>query len=45
VLMGLGADELLQLTRERDRTEAVCEYCKTRYAFTVPEVEALRARL
>jgi molecular chaperone Hsp33 len=45
VLMGLGADELLQLTRERDRTEAVCEYCKTRYVFTVPEVEALRARL
>jgi molecular chaperone Hsp33 len=45
VLMGLGADELLRLTRERDRTEAVCEYCKTGYEFSVPEVDALRARL
>ncbi len=31
VLLGLGRDELLQLTRERDRTEATCEYCQTRY--------------
>lgn len=45
VLMGLGADELLSLTRDRDTTEAVCEYCKTRYFFTASDLEALRARL
>jgi molecular chaperone Hsp33 len=45
VLLGLGADELLQLTRERDQTEATCEYCKTRYVFTAPEIHLLRARL
>jgi molecular chaperone Hsp33 len=45
VLLGLGADELLRLTRERDGTEAICEYCKTRYFFTMPEVEELLARL
>jgi molecular chaperone Hsp33 len=45
VLMGLGADELLSLTRDRDTTEAVCEYCKTPYFFTAPDLEALRARL
>ncbi len=44
VLLGFGAEELLELTRERDRTEAVCEYCKTRYSFTVPEVRELLAR-
>jgi molecular chaperone Hsp33 len=41
VLLGLGADELLQLTRERDRTEASCEYCKTRYVFTAQELREL----
>lgn len=45
VLLGLGADDLLRLTRERDGTEAICEYCKTRYFFTMPEVEQLLARL
>ncbi len=45
VLLGLGADELLQLTRERDRTEAVCEYCKTRYVFTAQELGDLAQRL
>lgn len=45
VLLGLGADELLQLTRERDRTEATCEYCKTRYVFTPHELRELAARL
>jgi molecular chaperone Hsp33 len=44
VLRGLGADELLQLSRERDRTEATCEYCKTRYYFTTGEIEALAVR-
>ncbi|MBV8067814.1 MAG: Hsp33 family molecular chaperone HslO [Candidatus Eremiobacteraeota bacterium] len=45
VLRGLGADELLQLTRERDRTEAICEYCRTRYVFTAHELRELAARL
>lgn len=45
VLMGLGADELLALTRERDRTEATCEYCKTHYVFTAAEVRELAERL
>ncbi len=44
VLLGLGADELLRLTRERDGTEATCEYCKSRYFFTTREVEQLVAR-
>jgi redox-regulated HSP33 family molecular chaperone len=42
--MGLGADELLQLTQERDRTEATCEYCKTHYAFSAQEIRTLANR-
>ncbi len=45
VLLGLGADELLALTRERDLTEATCEYCKTEYVFTAEEVRELSTRL
>jgi molecular chaperone Hsp33 len=45
VLLGLGAPELRRLARERDRAEAVCEYCKARYYFTRPEIEDLLARL
>lgn len=45
VLLGLGADELLALTRERDRTEATCEYCKTRYVFTGQEIRELAESL
>jgi len=45
VLLGLGADELLQLTRERDRTEATCEYCKTHYVFTADELRQLAERV
>ncbi len=45
VLLGLGADELLRLTQERDRNEATCEYCKTRYVFDSSELHALRERL
>jgi molecular chaperone Hsp33 len=45
VLLGLGADELLALARERGGTEAVCEYCKTRYDFTGDELRDLAARL
>lgn len=44
VLLGFGADELLELTRERDRTEATCEYCKTNYVFTVQELRELAER-
>jgi molecular chaperone Hsp33 len=44
VLLGLGADELLQLQRERDRTEATCEYCKTAYIFTADDLEELAER-
>ena len=45
VLLGLGADELLELTRERDRTEATCEYCKTHYVFSAQEIRELAERL
>ena len=45
VLLGLGADELLELTEERDHTEAVCEYCKTAYSFSAGEVRELANRL
>ncbi len=44
VLLGLGADELLALTRERDLTEATCEYCKTKYIFTSEELRKLIER-
>ncbi len=45
VLLGLGVNELLQLTQERDRTEATCEYCKTRYVLSAQEIRELAARL
>jgi molecular chaperone Hsp33 len=45
LLLGLGADELLRLSRERNGTEATCEYCKARYFFTTREVEELLARV
>ncbi len=45
LLLGLGADELLRLSRERDGTEATCEYCKARYFFTTREVEELVAHV
>jgi molecular chaperone Hsp33 len=45
VLMGLGAAELVALTRQRDRTEATCEYCKTEYPFTAEELKELTQRL
>jgi molecular chaperone Hsp33 len=45
VLLGLGADELLQLTRERDQTEATCEYCQKRYVFSRQQIRRLAERL
>jgi molecular chaperone Hsp33 len=44
VLLGMGADELLALSRERDRTEATCEFCKTRYLFDAAEIATLVER-
>ncbi|MGP8101110.1 MAG: Hsp33 family molecular chaperone HslO [Candidatus Cybelea sp.] len=44
VLLGLGAEEILALTRERDLTEATCEYCKTQYVFTSEELRQLVER-
>lgn len=41
VLLGLGHNEILALTRERDLTEATCEYCKTQYVFTSEELRQL----
>lgn len=45
VLLGLGAEELLQLSRERDQTEAICEFCKTPYVFSPQEIEKLLQRM
>ncbi|MBV9717967.1 MAG: Hsp33 family molecular chaperone HslO [Candidatus Eremiobacteraeota bacterium] len=44
VLLGLGSDDLLQLTRERDGTDATCEYCKTRYDFSAQQLRELAER-
>jgi molecular chaperone Hsp33 len=45
VLLAMGEASLRALTSERDRTEATCEYCKTRYFFTPEEVRELAERL
>jgi molecular chaperone Hsp33 len=45
VLLGLGTEELLALTRERDLTETTCEYCKTRYVFSAQEIRVLAERI
>jgi molecular chaperone Hsp33 len=45
VLRGLGSEELLELTREREQTEAICEFCKTRYVFSGEELRELAAGL
>jgi len=45
VLLAMGVDELLQLASEREVTEAICEYCKTAYAFTAADLRELVARL
>jgi len=44
LLAGLGGDDLIALARERDTAEAICEYCKTRYTFTPPELRAIADR-
>lgn len=44
-LLGLGADELQKMARERSETEATCEFCKKMYVFTSDEVSELATRL
>ncbi|MEO6836283.1 MAG: Hsp33 family molecular chaperone HslO [Candidatus Tumulicola sp.] len=44
-LIGLGRTELEQMIADDDETEATCEYCRRRYAFTRPEIRSLVARL
>jgi molecular chaperone Hsp33 len=44
-LLGLGADELHKMARERPETEATCEFCKKMYVFTSEEVNGLAERL
>jgi molecular chaperone Hsp33 len=44
-LLGLGRDELEKILREQDRTEAICEFCKTAYVLSRDEVNGLIARL
>jgi molecular chaperone Hsp33 len=41
VLRGLGRTELERLSREREETEATCEFCRRRFVFTRPELQAL----
>ena len=43
-LLGLGREQLEQLAKEGEDTEATCEYCKTRYYFAPGEVVDLLAR-
>ncbi len=40
-LAGLGADELLRMSRERPRTDATCEFCKSVYVFSSAELAEL----
>lgn len=44
-LLGLGRDELLKLAREREQTEATCDFCKRRYVLSAGDVRELAARL
>lgn len=44
-LLGLGADELEKIARERSETEATCDFCKKLYVFTTEEVNQLANRL
>ena len=44
-LLGLGADELHKMARERAESQATCEFCKKMYVFTSEEVDDLATRL
>ena len=43
-LLGLGRDQLERIAHDGEDTEAVCDYCKTRYSFAPAEVSELLAR-
>jgi molecular chaperone Hsp33 len=45
VLLGLGEDELRKMADEQDNTEAVCEFCKTKYTLSRDDVLGLIGRL
>jgi molecular chaperone Hsp33 len=40
-LAGLGADELLKMSRERPQADATCEFCKSVYVFSSAELAEL----
>jgi molecular chaperone Hsp33 len=44
-LLGLGREELERIAGEEPETEAICEFCKHRYALTPDEVLGLVRRL
>lgn len=44
MLRGLGEEELRRLIEEEEQTTVTCEYCRSRYAFSRPEMEGLLAR-
>ncbi|MGR4065732.1 MAG: Hsp33 family molecular chaperone HslO, partial [Vulcanimicrobiaceae bacterium] len=44
-LLGLGAEELGELIRERPVTEATCEFCKATYEFDASQMRELVERL
>lgn len=44
-LVGLGADDLREMARERDETDASCEFCKHRFRFSAEELIALSQRV
>ncbi len=44
-LMALGRDELDKMSRDKDHTEAICEFCKERYELSGSEIADLIAQL
>jgi len=44
-LLGLGRDELAKMAKEQDRTEAICEFCKTTYQLSRDDVRGLIEQL
>ncbi|MEO6990674.1 MAG: Hsp33 family molecular chaperone HslO [Candidatus Baltobacteraceae bacterium] len=44
-LLGLGRDELDKMVRERESTEAVCDFCNRRYLLSSEEIAHLVTRL
>ena len=44
-LLALGRDELDKMSRDKEQTEAICEYCKERYELSGGEIADLIAQL